>query len=105
MRCGRSALLTVMLLVVDIGGAAQREIDHAGGDRFVGIAIDQDEGAGIAVVGVGIERDRPRDRQIANADFVQRQRLGGELRQRVDVDRCLSSVTVAATVQLLIFIR
>ena len=78
-----------MVLMMDIGGAPQREIDHPGGDRFVGIAVDQDEGAGVAVVGVGIERDRPRDRQIAHADFVQRQRLGGKLRQRIDVDLVL----------------
>ena len=56
------------VLMMDIGGPAQREIDHAGGDRFVRIAIDQDEGAGIAIVGIRIERDRPGDRKIADAD-------------------------------------
>ena len=44
--------------MVDIGGAAQREIDHPGRDGFVRIAIDKDEGAGITVVGVRIERHR-----------------------------------------------
>ena len=75
--------------MVDIGGPAQGEIDHSGGDRFVGIAIDQDEGAGIAVVRVRIERDRSGNRQIADAHLVQRQRLGGKLRQRIDVDLVL----------------
>src|ERR1035437_8476238 len=38
--------------MVDIGGPAQGEIDHPGGDGFVGIAIDQDKRAGVAVVRV-----------------------------------------------------
>ncbi len=78
-------------LAMDIGRAPQREIDHAGGDRLVGIAVDQDEGAGVAVVGVRIEGDRPRHRQIADADLVQRQRLGGKLGERVDVDLVLEA--------------
>ena len=38
--------------------AAQPEVDHAGADRRVGEAVDQDEGAGLAVLLVGVEGDR-----------------------------------------------
>ena len=64
----------------------KREIDHTGGDGFVGEAVDQDERAGVAVLRVRVERQRPRNRHVADADFVERQRLGGKLRQRVDVE-------------------
>ncbi len=50
---------------MDVGRAAQRERDHAGADRLVGVAVDDDEGAGLAVVVVGIECDRRRGREIA----------------------------------------
>ena len=45
-------------LPVDIGAAPQPEGDHAGADRAVGEAIDDDEGAGLAVLGVRVEGDR-----------------------------------------------
>ena len=53
-RCGLS---TEQRLPVDVGGAAQRESDHAGADGRVGEAVDQDEGAGVAVLA---HRDRRR---------------------------------------------
>ena len=37
----------------DVGGAAQREGDHPGRDRPVGVAVDHDEGAGLAVRLIG----------------------------------------------------
>ena len=77
------------VVAMDIGRAAQAVGDHARRRGFVGEAVDQDEGAGLAVVGIGIEGDRHRRREIAEADLVERQRLGGELLQRVDVDAML----------------
>ena len=74
------------MLQVHVGGAAQCEIDHAGGDRLVGEAIDQNERAGLAVLGVRIERQRPRNGHVANADLVELERLRGKLRQGVDVE-------------------
>ena len=76
-------------VVVDIGRPSQRKIDHPGGDRFVGITIDQDEGAGITIVRIGVEYDRPGNGYITHAHLVQRQRLGGELRKCRDVDPML----------------
>ncbi len=74
------------MLQVHIGRAAQRKIDHAGGDRLVGEAIDQNERAGLAALGVRIERQRPRNGHVADADLVELERLRGELRQGFDVD-------------------
>ncbi len=77
------------VLVVDVGGAAQREVDQARARGGVGGAVDQDEGAGVAVLGVGVEGDRRRGGEVAEADLVQPQRLGGIVLQRVDVDPVL----------------
>ncbi len=48
------------VLGMDVGRAAQRERDHSGADRLVGVTVDDDEGAGLAVDLVGIERHRRR---------------------------------------------
>ena len=55
---GAGLLVHVQRLPMDIGGAHQREIDHAGADRGVGEAVDQDEAAGVAIVAIGIEGER-----------------------------------------------
>ena len=93
------------VLQVHVGRTAQRKIDHVGGDRLVGEAIDQNERAGLSAFGVRIERQRPRNGHVADADLVELERLRSELRQGVDVTRWWRSVTVAARVVRLIFIR
>ena len=45
---------------MDIGGAAQAEIDHPRTDRIVAEAVDQNETACVAVFGIGIEGERLR---------------------------------------------
>ena len=72
-----------------VGRAPQPMRDHARRRRLVGLAVDQDEGAGLAIVGVGIEGDRRRRREIAEADLVELEALGGELVECVDVDAVL----------------
>ena len=52
----------------------RREVDHAGADRRIGEAVDQDEAADVAVVRIGVEGDRLVEAKIAEADLVQRQR-------------------------------
>ncbi len=67
----------------------QAEVDHAGGDGGVGIAVDEDERAGGAVVLVAVEGNRLGERQVGEADVVERQGLGGERLEAVDVDLML----------------
>ena len=86
---GARLLVHVQRLPMHIGRAAQAEIDHARADRGVGEAVDQDEAAGVAIVAIGIEGDGLGQREIAVADFVQRQRLGRQMIERVDVDLVL----------------
>src|SRR3546814_19566350 len=74
------------MLPMDVAGAAQREVEGAGSDGAVGLAVDQDEGTEVAVVRVGLERDRLIHVQVDLPDFVQFQVLGGHLFLGVDVD-------------------
>ena len=76
-------------LAVDVGGAAQAVGDHPRRRRFVGGAVDQDEGPGLAVLRVRVVGDRRGGGEIGEADLVERQRLGGELVEIVDVDAML----------------
>ena len=71
---------------MDVGGAAEREVDHAGRDRRVGEAVDQDEAAGVAVLGIGVEGDRLGGREVDEADLVQLQHLRGDVLERIDVE-------------------
>ena len=49
----RSIRLTdCLFLIVDVGRAAQCEIDHPSGDRFIRIAINEDKGTSVTIVGV-----------------------------------------------------
>ncbi len=57
---GTGILVHVQGLPMDIGGAAQAEVDHAGADGGIGEAVDDDKAAGIAIVLVGIKGDRLR---------------------------------------------
>ena len=88
----RSARLISSGLRVDVGRAAQAELDHAGADRGVGVAVDQDEGAGVAVVRVGVEGDR-----CSTVDRLQKpisfsaSVLRGQVLERVDVDLVLEA--------------
>ena len=43
-------LVDVEVLPVDVAGAAQREVERAGGDGRVALAVDQDEAAELAIV-------------------------------------------------------
>ena len=85
----RSLLPIEKRLPVNVGRAAQAERDHAGADRAVRVAVDDDEGAGLPVLLVGIEDDRRRRRDVAEADVVEAERRGGEMLARVDVDLVL----------------
>ncbi len=49
----------------------------------------RDEAAGLAVGRVRIERDRPVERDVADADLVHLEHLGGKVLHRVDVDLVL----------------
>ena len=55
---GARRLVHVERLPMDVGGAAQREVDEAHADRVVGEAVDDDEAAEVAVLGIGCEGDR-----------------------------------------------
>ena len=82
-RCG---LADQERLPVDIGAAPQPEGDHAGADRMIGEAVDDDERAGAAILVVGIEGDREARRQVADRDVVELERRRGEMLAGVDVD-------------------
>ena len=71
---------------LDVGGAAQAELDHACGHRGVGEAIDQDERAGVGVLRVGIESDRLGDAQIARPGLVELKRFARNVVEIVDVE-------------------
>ena len=77
------------VLGMDVGRTAQRERDHAGADRLVGVAVDDDEGAGLAVHLVRIEHHRHRGREIAQADLVDGEGAGRERLEVVDVELVL----------------
>ena len=65
--------------------AAQREVQQPGTDGVVGEAVDQDEAAGVAVDPVGIEGDRPIQAQVAHADRIEIEPLGGDVLEGVHV--------------------
>jgi hypothetical protein len=83
------SLVDGMAMAMDVGGPPQSERDHAGAGGRMGEAVDQDEGAGAPVLRIGVESHRARGREVAEADFVQRQRPARPVLQRVDVDLVL----------------
>ena len=82
----RERLVHVERLPMDVGGAAQGEIDQPHADRVVGEAVDDDEAAEMAVLVIGREGDGAVEIEIADADLVEAQRLRRDMLQRVDVD-------------------
>ena len=78
-------------LLPHIETAAQSKIHGAGGDRGVGEAVDQDEAAGLANLRKAVERNGRRGGDVANADFVERQRVRGLPPQRLDIDAMLDT--------------
>ena len=72
-----------------IGRAPEPMRDHARRGGLVGGAIDQDEAARVAIVEIGVEGDRHGRREIAEADFVEIELLGGQLVEIVDVETVL----------------
>ena len=88
---GAGLFVHVQRLPMHIGGAHQREINHAGADRGVGEAVNQDETAGVAIVAIGVEGQGLGQRKVGIADFVQRQGFGGMAVERVDVNLVLEA--------------
>src|SRR3546814_891925 len=64
-------------LPMDVLAAAQREMDHAGGNRAVAHPVNQDEAPHIGVIGIGIERYSPVQGDDAKANRDQGKRCGG----------------------------
>ena len=94
------------VLGMDVGRAAQRELDHSGADRLVGVTVDDDEGAGLAVDLVGVEDDRHRGREVAEADLVDGERTARRAaRDESTSSLCLIADTVAGTQRLPIRMR
>ena len=93
----RAALSTSSVLPVDVGGAAQGEIQHAGGDRGVALAVDQDEAAQRAVVGIGLEGDRLVEAAGCSTPIsLSSRRLAARCSWVLTSTLCLISVTVRA---------
>src|SRR5207248_10522704 len=82
-------LVDVHRLPVHVLRAAQSEVDQPGADGVVGEAVDEDEAAESAILAVGLERDRPVELELAHADVVELEPLGGGVLERVDVDLVL----------------
>ena len=84
---GARRLVHVERLPVDVGGAAQREVDEPHADRVVGEAVDDDEAAEIAVLVIGREGEwAGRDRDCTTPISLRLERLGRDMLERVDVD-------------------
>ncbi len=62
---------------------------HPGTDGAVAQAVDEDEAAEGVVVGVALERDGPVELELAHADVIQLEALGGQLLEGVHVDLVL----------------
>ncbi|EEF93550.1 hypothetical protein CATMIT_01818, partial [Catenibacterium mitsuokai DSM 15897] len=86
---GARGLVDVDRLPVDVLGAAQGEVERAGGDGGVGLAVDQDEAAELAIVAIGLERDRLVQAEVAPGHFVEFEPARGQLGLGVDVDLVL----------------
>ena len=86
---GSGGLVHVEVLQVDVVRAPQREMQHAGADRVVAHAVDDDESAGVAVAHIRIEGDALVERDVAHADLVEIELLGRQVLHRVDVDLVL----------------
>ncbi|MNS08655.1 hypothetical protein D3C72_401210 [compost metagenome] len=92
----RLALERGVGLAVDVDGlpvhvlrTTQGEVQHAGTDRAIAQAVDNDKAPGIAVVGISIEGDRPVQVQVAYANAVQLQGLGRQVLEAIHIDPVL----------------
>jgi hypothetical protein len=77
----------VECLPVHVLAASERELQHAGGHGGVGQPVNQDEAAHVAVGLVGVERDGAVGGDRAHANLVEPECFGGQVLERVDVDR------------------
>ena len=68
---GTRCLVHIQRLPVDVGSAAQREIDESHADRVVGKPVDDDEAAEVAVLFVGREGNGTVEVDIDDADLVE----------------------------------
>ena len=73
-------------LPVNIGGTSQSKRDHSAPDGCVIEAIDQNEPAHLSVFRIRIEWRRPIKRDVAKADVIQIEMLGGDMFERIDAD-------------------
>ena len=71
---------------MDVAGTAQGKIDEAHADRGIGEAVDDDEAAECLAFMEGRERHGLIKIKIANADFIQGERFGRRMFQRVHID-------------------
>ena len=89
LRLGAGLRVHVERLPMDVGRAPETELDHAGADRRIGEAVDDDETAGVAIFAIGIEGEGFGCREIAIADLVELERARRDVLERVDVDLVL----------------
>ena len=109
-RCGMGLAADVEVLAMDVQRAAQREMQHAAGDRRVGELVDQDEPAerlvgARALDRIRLEHDLAVGRELGHADRVQSQRRRRKMLQRIDVDLIFGCWTIAVTVWVPSFIQ
>jgi MFS family permease len=94
------ALVDVERLPVDVGARRSAKSIMPAPTVLVGEAVDQDEGAGRAVVRIGSKAIGWSSARLQTPISFSSSVLARVCLQRVDVDRCLSAVTVAATVRV-----
>ena len=86
----RARLVDVDVLPVDVAGAAQREVERAGGDGRVALAVDQDEAAERAIVAHRARtRSAGRGAGCSSATSLRSRCLAASVLLRVDVDLVL----------------
>ena len=85
----RVILLTVEWLHVDVDAAPQREVDGAGRNEGVRVAVIERKTRGLRQVGEGVERERRGGRYRAGADVAALQAARRLLAERLDVEAVL----------------
>ena len=73
-------------LPVNIMGAAQRKMQHAGSHCGIGYFINQHKTAELMTVGIGRKYHRSVGRQFDHTDFIQAQCLGRQMLHIIDID-------------------
>ena len=69
---------------MDVFAAAQGKVQHPGPDSIEREAVDEQETPEIAIFDIGVERDAPAELEVADADLVERELVGGDPLQGVD---------------------